>query len=92
MRLMLVPDAPGTTDVANGFGRLAEIASPFAIQPSGIDTATFQALDVAAKMAFLNVEAKLRETTIDGRTHHLVRSARSVMLPSIGCSWRSMPN
>jgi hypothetical protein len=32
----------------------------------GIDAAGFERLEVAAKMAFLNIEAKLRETFIDG--------------------------
>jgi len=66
LRLMLVPDSPGTTDVPGGLERLAQIASPFAAPVTGIDAARFQRLDVAAKMAFLNVEAKLRETVIDG--------------------------
>ncbi len=66
LRLMLVPDAPGTTDVAGGLERLVQIASPFAAPGTGIDAAGFDRLDVAAKMAFLNIEAKLRETVIDG--------------------------
>lgn len=66
LRLMLVPDAPGTTDVPDGHDRLAQIASPFAAPGTGIDAAGFQRLDVAAQMAFLNIEAKLRETVIDG--------------------------
>src|SRR6185503_11064530 len=66
LRLMLVPDSPGTTDVAGGLERLVQIASPFAAPGTGIDAAGFERLDVAAKMAFLNIEAKLRETVIDG--------------------------
>jgi len=66
LRLMLVPDSPGTTDVAGGLERLVQIASPFAAPGTGIDAAGFERLDVAAKMAFLNIEAKLRETAIDG--------------------------
>ena len=66
LRLMLVPDAPGTSDLPNGFGRLRQIASPFVAPLSGIDDAAFRALDVVAKMAFLNIEAKLRETVLDG--------------------------
>jgi hypothetical protein len=66
LRLMLVPDAPGTSDLPNGFGRLRQIASPFVAPVSGIDDAAFRALDVVAKMAFLNIEAKLRETVLDG--------------------------
>jgi len=66
LRLMLVPDNPGTSDLPNGFDRLRQIASPFVAPGSGIDDAVFRALDVAAKMAFLNIEAKLRETVLDG--------------------------
>jgi hypothetical protein len=66
LRLMLVPDSPGTTDVPAGLERLARLASPFAAPGSGIDAAAYERLDVAAKMAFLNIEAKLRETIIDG--------------------------
>ena len=66
LRLMLVPDSPGTTDVPGGFERLVELASPFSAPRTGIDATAFDRLDVAAKMAFLNIEAKLRETIIDG--------------------------
>jgi hypothetical protein len=66
LRLMLVPDSPGTTDVSGGLERLVQIASPFAAPGTGIDAARFERLDVAAQMAFLNIEAKLRETRIDG--------------------------
>jgi hypothetical protein len=66
LRLMLVPDSPGTTDVAGGLERLVQLASPFAAPGTGVDAAAFGRLDVAAKMAFLNIEAKLRETIIDG--------------------------
>ncbi len=66
LRLMLVPNSPGTTDLVNALGRLHQIASPFAAPGTGVDSGIFQALDAAAKMAFLNIEAKLRETVIDG--------------------------
>ena len=79
LRLMLVPDSPGTTDVPGGLERLVQIASPFAAPATGIDAAQFQRLDVAAKMAFLNVEAKLRETVIDGAPlMSFVRAVRHV--------------
>ena len=66
LRMMLVPDSPGTSDVAAGFERLIRIASPFAAPGTGVAAAAFQRLDVAAQMALLNIEAKLRETVIDG--------------------------
>ena len=66
LRLMLVPDSPGTSDLAEGFDRLRQAASPFAAPKTGVDQKTFKALDVAAQMACLNIEAKLRETVLDG--------------------------
>ena len=79
LRLMIVPDSPGTTDVPGGLERLTQIASPFAAPGMGIDASLFQRLDVAAKMAFLNVEAKLRETVIDGAPlMSFVRAVRHV--------------
>jgi hypothetical protein len=64
LRLMLVPDSPGTTDLPKAFDRLQQIGSPFAAPGSGITAEAFQELADPAKMAFLNIEAKLRETTI----------------------------
>jgi hypothetical protein len=66
LRLMLVPDSPGTTDLVNAFERLQQLASPFAASGVGITAEAYDGLDVAAKMAFLNLEAKLRETSLDG--------------------------
>ncbi len=65
LRLMLVPDSPETTDLPKGFGRLKQLASPFTAPP-GLDAGTYRTLEVAAMMACLNIEAKLRETFIDG--------------------------
>jgi hypothetical protein len=64
LRLMLVPDSPGTTDLPKAFDRLQQIGSPFAAPGSGITPEAFQELADPAKMAFLNIEAKLRETSI----------------------------
>lgn len=66
LRLMLVPDNPGTTDLPEAFDRLRQIESPFAASGVGITGEAYQKLDVAAKMAFLNLESKLRETSLDG--------------------------
>jgi hypothetical protein len=66
LRLMLMPDSPGTTDLPKAFEQLQQSASPFAAPGSGITAEAYEELDVAAKMAFLNVEAKLRETSVDG--------------------------
>ena len=67
LRLMLVPDSPGTSDVPQGFGRLQRRASPLVAPGTGLAEGMFQPLAVAAQMAFLNIEAKLRETYVDAR-------------------------
>ena len=84
LRLMLVPDSPGTSDVAGGFDKLVQVSSPFAAPKTGIDAARFGRLDAAAKMAFLNVEAKLRETIIDGAPLiSFVRAVRHVAVDRV---------
>ena len=84
LRLMLVPDSPGTGDVANGLARLQGIASPFAAPGTGLDAGLFERLDVAAKMAFFNIEAKLRETVIDGAPlMSFVRAVRHVSVDRV---------
>jgi hypothetical protein len=65
LRLMLLPDSPGTTDLPEGYERLKKLASPFTSE-TGVTADAYQGLDVAAQMAFLNIEAKLRETMLDG--------------------------
>jgi hypothetical protein len=78
LRLMLVPDSPGTSDLPNGFGQLVRRASPFAA-PGGLDEAMFQSLPTAAQMACLNIEAKLRATLVDGTSVlSFVRGVRHV--------------
>ena len=67
LRLMLVPDSAGTSDVPQGFGRLQQLASPFVAPGAGLTERMFQPLAVAAQMALLNIEAKLRETYVDAR-------------------------
>jgi hypothetical protein len=66
LRLMLVPDSPGTSALADGFGRLFGRGSPFAAPDSGLDETMFRSLPTAAQMACLNIEAKLRNTPVDG--------------------------
>lgn len=66
LRLMLVPDKPGTRDLSQGFERLRQRASPFVAAGGGLDETTYQELGVANRMALLNIEAKLRETIVDG--------------------------
>ena len=63
---MLVPDKPGTRDLVAGVSAAAGARSPFAAPGAGLDEATFEELGVANRMALLNIEAKLRETFVDG--------------------------
>jgi hypothetical protein len=65
LRLMLVPDKPGTGDLAEAFQRLEQRGSPLAAAGAGLDEQRYQELDAANRMALLNIEAKLRETFID---------------------------
>lgn len=65
LRLMLVPKRPGTTDLALAYGRLVAEASPFA-GPEGLSAEEFAGLPSAAQMACCNVEAKLRESLVEG--------------------------
>jgi hypothetical protein len=90
LRLMLVPDAPGTSDLANGLARLQQLASPFAAPATGLDEATYEPLDIAARMALLNIEAKLRETVIDGTPLlSFVRAIRHVAVDRVFLSFDS---
>ena len=50
LRLMLLPDAPGMTDLPQGYNRLKELASPFT-SDTGITAEAYQGMDVAAQMA-----------------------------------------
>ena len=84
LRLMLVPDAPGVTDLPNGLARLQQDASPFAAAGSGVDAAAYAALETPAQMALLNIEAKLRESVIDGAPLlSFVRAVRHVAVDRV---------
>ncbi len=63
---MLVPRKPSSSDLADGYDRLQERGSPFVAQNAGLNRQSFLALEDTAKMAFLNLEAKLRETRLNG--------------------------
>jgi len=79
LRLMLVPDKPGTRDLSAGFERLQGRGSPMAAPGAGLDEAAFQELGVPNRMALLNIEAKLRETFVEGASVlSFVRSVRHV--------------
>lgn len=84
LRLMLVPDDTVPADMDGALQRLQAIASPFVAPGTGLDAATFEPLEVAAKMAFLNIEAKLRETAIDSAPlMSFVRAVRHVAVDRV---------
>ena len=66
MRLMLVPNNPSSSDLNDGFDLLRTAGSPMVGDAGGIKEEDFVLLTDAAKMALLNIEAKLRATRING--------------------------
>jgi len=66
MQLMLVPEKPTSSDLDAAYELLKAAASPMVADKSGISKSKYLGLDPAAKMALLNIDAKLRETRING--------------------------
>lgn len=66
LRLMLVPDKPTSSDLDEAYDLLRAAASPLVANNSGLSRNAYLALEPAAKMALLNIDAKLRETRING--------------------------
>ena len=66
MQLMLVPDKPTSSDLDAGYDLLKAAASPLVADKSGLAKNAYLGLEPAAKMALLNIGAKLRETRING--------------------------
>ena len=65
LRLMLVPNRTRSADLAGGYDRMLQAASPFVTRP-GLARDGFEKLKPAYAMALLNTEAKLRETRVEG--------------------------
>jgi hypothetical protein len=78
-QLMLVPDKPVSSNLDNGHAALESLGSPFVAPVNGFAPTAFNLLQPTAKMSFLNLEAKLRATLVDGvsllsfveRVHHV---------------------
>jgi hypothetical protein len=66
MRLMLVPDNPKSTDLDQGHAKLLAAGSPTVSGKNGWTKTAYNGLNVAAKMALLNLDAKLRDTRVGG--------------------------
>jgi hypothetical protein len=66
MRLMLVPENPKSTDLDQGHAKLLAAGSPTVSGKNGWTKTAYNGLNVAAKMALLNLDAKLRDTRVGG--------------------------
>ena len=67
VKMMLVPKDPKSSDLAGGYGHLRDNNSPIAADKTGLTEQQYGALEPAAKkMALLNLEAKLRDTKVNG--------------------------
>ncbi len=66
MQLMLVPNDPSSSDLDEGYDALQSAGSPLVADETGLKKNDYLALEPAAKMAFLNLGAKLRDTRING--------------------------
>lgn len=66
MRLMLVPEKPTSPDLDGGYDLLAAAGSPLVASTTGLSKSNYLKLETAAKMALLNMDAKLRATRVNG--------------------------
>lgn len=66
MRLMLVPNNPSSSDLDDGYDQLRSAGSPTVADVTGLNKPDFLKLTDPAKMALLNIDAKLRATRING--------------------------
>ena len=66
MRLMLVPEKPTSPDLDGGYDLLAAAGSPLVSGKPDFSKANYLKLETAAKMALLNIDAKLRATRVNG--------------------------
>jgi hypothetical protein len=66
MQLMLVPNNPSSSDLDAGYDLLQADGSQLVAAGTGLDKNHYLALAPGAKMAFLNIAAKLRDTRING--------------------------
>lgn len=64
-RLMVVPDRPRALGLDEGYGLLEAEGSPFVTGPEPWPRDTYITMTDAEKMAFLNIDAKVRDTRIN---------------------------
>jgi hypothetical protein len=65
-KLMLVPDRPRSLDLDEGYQKLVDEGSPFVVGAKPWPREQFVDMKDAPKMAFLNIDAKVRDTRING--------------------------
>jgi hypothetical protein len=66
LQLMLVPNDPSSSDLDEGYDLLRDAGSPTVADNTGLSKDAYLQLEPAAKMAFLNIDAKLRDTRVNG--------------------------
>ncbi len=66
MRLMLVPESPSSADLEAAYDLLQTAGSPMVAAQTGLSRNDYLALEPAAQMALLNIDAKLRDTRHNG--------------------------
>jgi hypothetical protein len=66
LRLMLVPEKPTSKDLDEGYNKLFAAGSPTVGGKNGWSKTAYSGLNDAAKMALLNIDAKLRDTRVGG--------------------------
>ena len=66
IRTIMIPNSAEASDLNPGFDKLKDRGSHLVKKGIGISRKKYNALEPAAKMAMLNIEAKLRATRING--------------------------
>jgi len=90
LQLMLVPNKPSSSDLDAGYDKLRDLGSPVTADNTGIARQAYLDFKPAAKMAMLNLEAKLRETRLgDASLLSFVEAVRFVDVDRIFLFMRS---
>jgi hypothetical protein len=66
MQLMLVPRQASSSNLKDGYQKLLDRGSPMVAANTGLTEQAYLDLKPAAQMALLNIEAKLRDTRLNG--------------------------
>ena len=66
IRLILVPEHPSSSNLDGGWERMRDAGSTMTADNNGLPKQLYLDLPTASKMALLNIEAKLRDTRVNG--------------------------